>query len=80
MPVSVSTITGVAIDRTFADSIQDLEGMAPNVIIDTFNAFPNAASISIRGISHTEIEKSFDPAVGRNCRRRIPGDKRPIND
>lgn len=64
VPVSVSAISGEAIDRTFAESIQDLEGMAPNVIIDTFNAFPNSASISIRGISHTEIEKSFDPAVG----------------
>ena len=64
VPVSVSAISGESIDRTFADSIKDLEGMAPNVIIDTFNAFPNAASISIRGISHTEIEKSFDPAVG----------------
>ncbi|MCC7412483.1 MAG: TonB-dependent receptor [Gammaproteobacteria bacterium] len=64
IPVSVSVLTGEAIDRTFADNMQDLEGMAPNVVIDTFNAFPNSASISIRGISHTEIEKSFDPAVG----------------
>ncbi len=64
VPVSVSAIDSATIDRTFADSIQNLEGLSPNVIIDTFNAFPNSASISIRGISHTEIEKSFDPAIG----------------
>lgn len=64
VPVAVSAISGAALERSFADDLQDLEGLAPNVVIDSFNAFPNAASISIRGISHTEIEKSFDPAIG----------------
>ena len=64
VPQSVSAMNADALERSFASSLQDLEGMAPNVIIDSFNAFPNSASISIRGISHTEIEKSFDPAIG----------------
>ncbi|WP_417318907.1 TonB-dependent receptor [Emcibacter sp.] len=64
VPVSVSAMTADAIDRSMADNLQHLEGMAPNVVIDSYNAFPNAVSISIRGISHTEIEKSFDPAIG----------------
>jgi iron complex outermembrane receptor protein len=64
VPVSVTAITGSALDAPFVSDLRDVAGQAPNVVIDSFNAFPNAASISIRGISHTEIEKSFDPAIG----------------
>ncbi|MEM9879262.1 MAG: TonB-dependent receptor, partial [Pseudomonadota bacterium] len=63
-PVSVTAISPKAIEQAFAVDIQDLEGRTPNLIIDTVNAGPRAAAISIRGISFEDIEKSFDPAVG----------------
>ena len=63
-PVSVTAISPVTLAAANARTIQDIAGMAPNVIIQPVGAGPNAAAISIRGISFADIEKSFDPAVG----------------
>ncbi len=61
---SVSAMTASEIDSSFARDIRDLEGMAPNLIIDRIGAGPGVSSISIRGVTHQDVEKSFDPAVG----------------
>jgi iron complex outermembrane receptor protein len=63
-PVSVTAISPVTLAAVNARTIQDIAGMAPNVIIQPVGAGPSAAAISIRGISFADIEKSFDPAVG----------------
>lgn len=63
-PVSVTAITNAQLENQASVDIQDIEGLAPNTIIDNVNAGPSAAAISIRGISFEDIEKSFDPTVG----------------
>lgn len=63
-PVSVTSISGDQLESRAAISLQDVRQLAPNVVIDPVSAGPNAAAISIRGISFEDIEKSFDPAVG----------------
>ncbi|MEM1113957.1 MAG: TonB-dependent receptor [Pseudomonadota bacterium] len=61
---SVSAMSESEIDASFARDIRDLEGMAPNLVIDRIGAGPGVSSISIRGVTHQDVEKSFDPAVG----------------
>jgi len=61
---SVSALTKTQIESAFARDVRDLEGMAPNLVIDRIGAGPGVSSISIRGITHQDVEKSFDPAVG----------------
>ncbi|WP_426163523.1 TonB-dependent receptor [Sandarakinorhabdus sp. DWP1-3-1] len=63
-PVSVTAISPITLAAVNARTIQDVAGMAPNVLIQPVGAGPSAAAISIRGISFADIEKSFDPAVG----------------
>lgn len=64
VPLAVSAITSEEIESAFFRDAEDLEGMAPNLVIDPVGAGPQGAAISIRGISFSDIEKSFDPAVG----------------
>lgn len=64
VPLAVSAITQREIENSFFRDAEDLEGMAPNLVIDPVGAGPQGAAISIRGISFSDIEKSFDPAVG----------------
>ncbi len=64
VPLAVSAITEQEIRSGFLRDAHDLEGMAPNLIIDRVGAGPQGAAMSIRGISFADIEKSFDPAVG----------------
>jgi iron complex outermembrane recepter protein len=63
-PVSVSVISPAVLSNQASVTIQDMEGIVPNIVIDTVAAGPGGAGISIRGISFEDIEKSFDPAVG----------------
>jgi iron complex outermembrane recepter protein len=64
VPIAVSAITQQEIQSSFYRDAKDLEGMAPNLVIDPVGAGPQGAALSIRGISFSDIEKSFDPAVG----------------
>lgn len=64
VPSAVSAVTSGELERSFYRNAEDLEGMAPNLVINPVNAGPQAAALSIRGISFADIEKSFDPAVG----------------
>ena len=61
VPQAVSVLTTRDINVTFTD-IRDAEFAAPNLIIESGNA--NTSSMSIRGVSLSDLEKSFDPAVG----------------
>ncbi len=64
VPVSVSAISGDALRAGYLQDLSDVGGIAPNVVIDPTIGFSNGASISIRGVSFQDIEKSFDPAIG----------------
>lgn len=59
---SVTSITDYDVDAFLYRDISEVSVLAPNVIIDSGNA--NTSSMSVRGISLSDLEKSFDPAVG----------------
>jgi iron complex outermembrane receptor protein len=63
-PVSVTAISPARLESANADTISDISGEVPNLLIQRQPSGPSAAAISIRGIAFADIEKSFDPAVG----------------
>ena len=63
--VAVTAFSGEQIDNLVMRDIREVEGLVPNLVIDTLgNVAPSAASIYIRGVGTQEVERSFDPAVG----------------
>jgi len=65
MGMSISALSGDEVQASFARDIGQLANMAPNLIIDDTSQGPGGvAAISIRGVGVSEVESSFDPAVG----------------
>ncbi|ARN75180.1 TonB-dependent receptor [Oceanicoccus sagamiensis] len=62
VPVSVTAIAG-QLQNSAVKNLKDLQNFVPNVSIDSTPA-STSASISIRGISFQEPDKSLDPPVG----------------
>ena len=63
--ITVSAVTQSEIERAFATDIRDLASISPSIIIDDTSQGPGGlASIYIRGIGVSDVEKNFDPAVG----------------
>src|SRR5688572_10746006 len=64
VPEAISAVSSQQTEQMFQATTQAVEGLAPNLVFDRMGAGPGAASISIRGLSFQDVEKSFDPAVG----------------
>jgi iron complex outermembrane receptor protein len=62
VPIAVTALDAAQIEKSYARDIQDVENLAPNLIIDP-TLGNGTASISIRGLQLNDVEKSFDPAV-----------------
>ncbi|WP_159931093.1 TonB-dependent receptor [Oceanicoccus sp. KOV_DT_Chl] len=62
VPVTVTAI-GRQLQNSAVQNLKDLQNFVPNVSIDSTPA-STSASISIRGISFQEPDKSLDPPVG----------------
>jgi len=63
--VAVSAMSATELERRFETDLQGFANAAPNVVIDDLQQGPGSpAAIAIRGIGSTDVEKSFDPAVG----------------
>ncbi len=62
-PVASTVIGGEALDLQFVADLKTMEFPAPNVNIATVSAFANAISVSIRGISNSDIDSTVDPPV-----------------
>ncbi len=63
--VAVTAFSGQQIDHLIMRDIREIEGLVPNLVIDTLGSVaPSSASIYIRGVGTQEVERSFDPAVG----------------
>ena len=62
VPVSVTSVSE-QLNRSTVQSLQDIHNYVPNVNIDKISS-NNGASISIRGISFQETDKSLDPPAG----------------
>jgi iron complex outermembrane receptor protein len=63
VPVSVTALTA-ELNNPSIRNLRDIEGYSPNVTIDNNGAGSGAATISIRGVSYQEVDKSLDPSVG----------------
>ncbi len=63
VPVAVS-----AIDKELKQAnvrrLEDIQNFSPNLIIGRTPGIASGAAISIRGVSSSESDKSFDPAIG----------------
>lgn len=63
VPVAVS-----AIDQELKEAhvrrLEDIQNYSPNLIIGRTPGIASGAAISIRGVSSSESDKSFDPAIG----------------
>jgi iron complex outermembrane receptor protein len=63
--VAVTAFSGTQIDHLIMRDIGEIEGLVPNLVIDSLGSVaPSSASIYIRGVGTQEVERSFDPAVG----------------
>ena len=60
--ISVSAMDAAAIEKTFARTLDEITGMSPNLIFNPILG-NGTVGVSIRGMQHAEVEKSFDPAV-----------------
>ncbi|MCG8587773.1 MAG: hypothetical protein MJE66_00620, partial [Proteobacteria bacterium] len=56
VPVAVTAIPATELEGGFNRNLEDLEGITPNLIVDSVRAGPQGAAISIRGISFQDIE------------------------
>ena len=62
VPIAMTALTVEVTDTSVRD-ITDLNAYLPNVIIEDSSARSRSSAINIRGLSYTESDKSFDPAV-----------------
>ena len=60
--ISMSAMDANAIEKSFARTIDEITGMSPNLVINPILG-NGTVGVSIRGMQHAEVEKSFDPAV-----------------
>ena len=60
--ISMSAMDANAIQKTFSRTIDEITGMSPNLVINPI-LVNGTVGVSIRGMQHAEVEKSFDPAV-----------------
>lgn len=62
-PIAMTVLSVGMLESKGAVNIGDLQGAAPNVLITHQNSGASAANVSIRGLTFSDIEKSFDPTV-----------------
>lgn len=63
VPVSVTAI-GKELKQSSVRRLEDVQNFAPNIYIRRTPGIASGAAISIRGVSSSESDKSFDPAIG----------------
>ena len=63
VPVAITAISELALERKFATDLEDLNNAVPNVELTHVGLFQHAASFNIRGIGTSGIESYSDPAV-----------------
>jgi len=64
VPLAVSAFNEEAIKALSPSTLQDFDGLTPNVFIGMNAAGPGASAIYIRGIGYADIEKTQTPNVG----------------
>ena len=63
VPVAVSSIDK-ELKQANVRRLEDIQNFSPNLVIGRTPGIASGAAISIRGVSSSESDKSFDPAIG----------------
>lgn len=61
IPLSVAAFTGDSFGRIGATDITAVNGIAPNIVLQTEGLIPNIPMFSIRGMSHSDPDPNSDP-------------------
>ena len=62
-PESITIIKKADLKSTYRRDLEDIQGYAPGVIIDSLFGTPQGAAISVRGVGSSQTSKGFEPAV-----------------
>jgi len=63
VPISVVAVGGEQLRQSGVQTIEAMNRLAPNAVIERVGLFPGAASLSMRGIGYSGIESFTDPDV-----------------
>lgn len=61
VPLSLVAFTGDMVERVGGTDITTLNGIAPNIILQTQGLVPNVPMYSIRGMNHSDPDPNSDP-------------------
>ncbi|WP_293903226.1 TonB-dependent receptor [Phenylobacterium sp.] len=64
VPIAVTAVTAKQLETLKPRTLEDLNGIAPNVEIGRVGAGAGSSAIYIRGLGYSDIEKGQNPAVG----------------
>ena len=63
VPIAIAAFTGGMVEASGAVNITGLNGLAPNVVVQTQGLIPNVAMFSIRGMSSADPDPNSDPKI-----------------
>jgi iron complex outermembrane recepter protein len=63
VPMSIVAISGERLRAEGVQTLEQINRIAPNVVVERVGLFPGAASLSMRGVGYSGIESFTDPDV-----------------
>lgn len=64
VPLAVSAFDVEALADSKVESLLNLDGKIPNVVLAPVGAYPFASAFYIRGLGFADVESSYEPSVG----------------
>jgi iron complex outermembrane receptor protein len=64
VPVSITALSGLDLERLSVRNIMDLQSQVPNLVLQPSTSDNNAMTLSLRGQKQNDILPSVDPSVG----------------
>ena len=58
-PQAVTVIDGEEVETTYHRDLEDLQGLAPGLIVDSLSGTPQGAAISLRGVGTDDVNNGF---------------------
>lgn len=63
VPIAVAAFTGEMVEKAGAFNITGINGIKPNIILQTEGLVPNVPMFSIRGMNHSDPDPNSDPKI-----------------
>ncbi|MEZ5557833.1 MAG: TonB-dependent receptor [Pseudomonadales bacterium] len=63
VPISIAAFTGEMVETAGAFNITGINGLAPNVVLQTEGLVPNVPMFAIRGMNHSDPDPNSDPKI-----------------